>query len=66
MLASSLRQGSVQQGTTATIVVCQAIIPGSARRSLAIQLSMLLVLLLGVELLRRLEVASHLLLDVVV
>ena len=66
LLASRLRQVPVQEGTTATTVVCQAITLGSALRSSLNQLSMLLALLLGVELLRRLEVASHLLLDVVV
>ena len=66
LLASRLRQVPVQEGTTATTVVCQAITPGSALRRLLNQLSMRLALLLGVELLRQLEVASHLLLDVVV
>ena len=66
LLASRLRQAPVQPGTTATTVVCQAITLGSVLRGSLNQLSMLLALLLGVELLRRLEVASHLLLDVVV
>ena len=66
LLVSRLRQAPVQPGTTATTVVCQAIIPRSALRSSLNQLSMRLAPLLGVELLRRLEVVSHLLLDVVV
>ena len=65
LLDNNLRQVLVQH-IIVTTVVKPAISPGRVRRSLVIQLSRLLVLLLGVELPRRTEVASHLLPDKVV